>query len=106
MDERGNIIILIAIGILIIIILPPIVMVIWPPAKFIFQIAMIFILYSIVRGYLGTGPLTLIVSAVLIWFLVFKYTYIFASIYVFQLLLGVQFLSVVIWGIGTQLRPR
>ncbi|MBI2597607.1 MAG: hypothetical protein HYW50_00235, partial [Candidatus Diapherotrites archaeon] len=40
-----------------------------------------------------------------VYFLVFKYFEIALSLYVFQLLLGLQFLSVIIWGVGTRLRP-
>jgi hypothetical protein len=89
-----------------ILIIPPIILAVFPPAKILFQILMIFIIYSIVRGYLGGGPLTLIISAVLIYLMVFKYTYIFASLYIFQTLLGVQFMSVTIWSLGTLFRPK
>jgi len=105
-DEKGNIVLIIIAGILAILIIPPIILAVFPPAKILFQILAIFIIYSIVRGYLGGGPLTLIISAVLIYFLVFKYTYLFASAYIFQTLLGVQFMSVTIWSLGTLFKPK
>ena len=106
MDNKGNIILIILAAILGIMLLPPLVMAIWPPAKLLFQIMMIFMIYSIVRGYLGAGPLTIIISGILIWIMVFKYTAILASLWAFQMLLGVQFFSIIIWGVGTQLRKH
>ena len=106
MDERGNVIFIIIGAFILIALIPPILMMLFPPIQILFQIMMIFMLYSIVRAYMGDGPLTLILSAILIYFLVFKYTYIFASLWVFQMLLGVQFLSVVIWGVGTTMRGK
>lgn len=106
MDNKGNIILIIIAAIIGIMLLPPLVMAIWPPAKLLFQIMMIFMIYSLVRGYLGAGPLTIIISGILIWIMVFKYTAILASLWVFQMLLGVQFFSIIIWGVGTQLRKH
>ncbi len=103
MNEKGNLIFFILLGLVAIAFLPPIIFLIWPPAKLLFQLFSIFMIYTLVRGYLGSGPLTLIVSAVFIWFLVFKYTVIFASLWLFQLLLGLSFISVVVWGIGTSM---
>lgn len=105
MNEKGNLLFFLFIGLIVIALLPPVIFAIWPPAKLLFQIFSIFMIYSLVRGYLGSGSLTLIVSSVFIWFLVFKYTTIFAALWLFQLLLALSFISVVIWGIGTSL-PR
>lgn len=104
MDERGNIVLFILLGLAAILILPPLILVLFPQAKFLFQILMIFTIYSTVRGYLGSGPLTLAVSAVLIYFLAFKYVLIASSLFVFQILLMFGFMSVVVWGIGTRMR--
>jgi len=103
-EQKGNVLIFIIIGILIILILPPIIMHVFPMAGLVFQVMMIFIIYSTVRGYMGEGPLTIIISGILIYFLVFKYRDITASLWVFQLLLGIQFISVLVWGIGTRIR--
>lgn len=97
---------LIIIGFLVVLILPPIILAIFPYAKLLFQIAMIFMIYVNVKTFIGEGPMSLIISGILIYFLVFKYTAITASLWVFQLLLGLQFFSVIIWGIATQMRPH
>ena len=104
MNEKGNIVLFIAIAVPLIIVLPPLIMELIPEAKIIFQVISIFMLYTTVRGYLGDGPLTIVIAAILIYFLVFKWFFVFASAYMFQLLLSIQLFSVVIWGIGTRLR--
>jgi len=104
MNEKGHIILLILAGFLILAIIPILITSFFWPAKILMQIIMIFVLYTTVRGFLGTGTLTLIVSAVLIYFMVFKWFELFLALYVLQLLLGLQFLSVLIWGIGTTMR--
>ena len=104
MNARGNMAIIIVLALLVIAIVPGVLITFIPQLKILFQIYAIFMIYSIIRGYLGPGIITIVISAVLIWFLVFKYPGIFASLWVFQLSLGVQFMSIIIWGIGTSKR--
>ena len=103
MDEKGNIIFII-IGMLIFILAVPVIMHVFPYAGLVFQIIMIFIIYTMVRGYLGEGIMSIIVAAVLIYFLVFKYRDLTATVWVIQIMLSVSFFSVIIWGIGTRIR--
>ena len=102
--RKGHIIIIILIAFVVLAFLPVLITSVFWPAKVLMQVIMIFTIYTTVRGLLGSGTLTLIVSAILIYFMVFKYFEVFLSLYILQLLLGLQFLSVVIWGLGTTLR--
>ncbi|HIH10416.1 MAG TPA: hypothetical protein HA254_07170 [Candidatus Diapherotrites archaeon] len=102
--QKGHIIFLIIGAFIILAILPVILTTFFWPAKIIMQVVMIFTLYTTVRGLMGSGNLTIMISAILIYFMVFKYFEIFLSLYVLQLLLGLQFLSVIIWGVGTTMR--
>ncbi|PIN85038.1 MAG: hypothetical protein COV47_04335 [Candidatus Diapherotrites archaeon CG11_big_fil_rev_8_21_14_0_20_37_9] len=104
MNERGHIIFLILGGFLILAIIPVLITSFFWPAKILMQIILIFVLYTTVKGYLGGGTITLIVSAILIYFMVFKWFELFLSLYILQVLLGLQFMSVMIWGIGTTMR--
>jgi len=104
MNERGNIIFLILGGFLVLAIIPILITSFFWPAKILMQIIMIFVLYTTVRGFLGSGTLTLVVSAILIYFMIFKWFELFMALYILQLLLGLQFLSVIVWGIGTTMR--
>ncbi len=104
MNGRGHIIVFILIGFVVLALLPVLITTLFWPAKVLMQIIMIFVLYTTVRGFLGPGNLSLIVSAVLIYFMVFKWFEIFLSLYILQLLLGLGFLSTIVWGIGTTMR--
>ncbi len=106
MNERGHIILIIIGAFIVLAILPVLITSFFWPARIIMQIIMIFTIYTTVRGMMGSGNLTLIISAVLIYFMVFKYFEIFLSLYILQLLLGLQFLSVIIWGVGTTMRGK
>ncbi len=104
MDSKGSVILYILIAIPLVLILPPLLMELIPEAKILFQIISIFMIYMLVRGYMGDGPLTIIISAMLIYFLVFKWFFFFSVAFMFQLLLSIQVFSVIIWGIGTRLK--
>lgn len=104
MNEKGHIILLIIGGFLVLALIPILITTVFWPARLLMQIILIFVLYTTVKGFLGPGNLTLIVSAILIYFMVFKYFELFLGLYILQLLLGLQFLSVIIWGIGMNMR--
>jgi len=100
MNQKGNLLLLILGVFLLIAILPAILMWLLPQSKLLFQIMMIFILYMTVRGYLGSGVLSIIVSAVLIYFLVFKYIEFTAGVFVIYTLLTLMAGSMIIWGLS------
>ena len=104
MNQKGHIILIIIAAFIVLAIIPVVITSVFWPAKILMQIIMIFTLYTTVRGFLGSGTPTLVISAILIYFIVFKYFEIFLSLYILQLLLGLQFLSVIIWGLGTTMR--
>lgn len=106
MNENGHILFLIIGAFLILAILPVIISFVSPEAKLIMQVILIFTVYTTVRGLMGSGTLTIIISAILIYFMVFKYYEIFLALYILQLLLGLQFLSVIIWGVSTTMRKH
>ncbi|MCR4334966.1 MAG: hypothetical protein NUV57_00325, partial [archaeon] len=104
MNQKGHIIFLILGAFLILALIPILITSFFWPAKILMQIIMIFVLYTTVRGFLGSGTLTLLVSAILIYFMVFKWFELFLALYILQVLLGLQFMSVIIWGVGTTMR--
>ncbi|MFH1752516.1 MAG: hypothetical protein ABH821_06300 [archaeon] len=99
-NEKGNLIIIILMGFLAVMLLPPIAMTIFPPAKWLFAIIIVFVIYSMVRTYIGSPFLSIAITGVLVYFLVWKYLMFTSSIFVMQLLLGVGFGSALIWGLA------
>ncbi len=98
LNQKGNLIIFLIIAFAVVLLLPPLILHLFPPANILFKILMVFIIFSIVRGYIGDGIMTWIISGILIYFLVFRYPDITASLWVFQTLLAVGFGSVIMWG--------
>ena len=105
MNQNGNMILLILFAFVILLLIPPIIMMVFPLADIIIRIVLALIIFMTVRGYLGNSPVSLIISVILIYFLVIKWAYFTASAYIFLFfLMGFSFLSVIIWGIGMNMR--
>jgi len=108
MDERGvfPLIIILLVAFVLILALPAMIMEVFPIAKLLFQVMMAFLIYAIVRTYLGSSPLTIIITAILVYILVFKYLYITSAVWLFQTVLMFAGFSVVIWVLGLSFRPH
>lgn len=107
LNEKGmvQIFILILIALIAVVALPAIVMKVFPAADLIIRIILVFLIFTTVRGYLGSGIPTIIVSGVLIYFLVIKWAYFTAAAYVaVYFLLSLQVFSIIIFGIGMGMR--
>lgn len=102
--ERGNVVVFIVIGFIVVLLIPPLIIKVFPAAAILFQVIMIFTIFTTVRQYIGDGMPTYIISGILIYFLVFKYLDITSSLFVFQMLMMFGFTSAILWGIGTRLK--
>ena len=98
MNQKGGLIMIIFVLFIVVGFLPWILMSIVPQAKILIQLILIFTLYTTVRGYLGSGPLTLIISGILIYILVIKYAAFSSGIYLYTIVIQVGVSSMLIWG--------
>ncbi len=101
MNEKGNVILILGVAIGLIIfasISLPIVMKVFPPADLIIRIMLVFVIITTVRGYLGSSVLSLIVSGILIYFLVFKWWWLASSVWFFTILMSFGLISIFVWG--------
>jgi hypothetical protein len=106
-NQQGNMFLFILIAFVVLALIPPVVMMLFPAADIIIRIILVFLIFSTVRGMLGGGILSLIISGVLIYFLVIKWAYFTASMYVFfYFIMTFAVTSVVIWGIGMNLKRK
>jgi hypothetical protein len=80
------------------VILPWVLFMLFPQALLLFQVIMIFTIYFTVRSYLGDGIISLLLTGIFIYFLVFKYPEITASLWVFQIIFGFGVFSAIFWG--------
>ncbi len=106
-NQQGmlQIFILIVIALVVVVTIPVLVMKVFPAADLIMRIILIFLIFTTVRGYLGSGIPTILVTGVLIYFLVIKWAYFTAAMYIaVYFLLALQVFSIVIFGIGMGMR--
>ncbi len=98
MNQKGGLIMLILILFVFVGFLPLILMTLFPQARILVQLILIFTIYSTVRGYLGSGPLTLIISGILIYILVIRYAAVSAGAYLYIMVIQIGVSSMLIWG--------
>jgi len=100
MDNKGliGIIPFLGLAFLFVLILPIILFKLNTMSQYLFQIIMVFTIVGYVKQMGLDGALMWIVSGILIYFIVWKYVYIFSSLYFLMLLMGFGFTSAIMWG--------
>ncbi|VVB75546.1 Uncharacterised protein [uncultured archaeon] len=102
-NEKGNFI-FIALALMIgVVILLPVLMVAFEPLNIIVRIMLVFVIFTTVRGFLGNGVLTIVISGILIYFLVIKWWWIGASGWFAITLATFGVFGIVTWGSKTVL---
>jgi len=76
----------------------PLSMTIFEPIDLIVRIILVFTIFTTVRGYLGPGVISIIVSGILIYFLVFKWWWVGALGWWGLTLLSLGFIGIIVWG--------
>jgi len=97
-NEQGAIVIAIALAFVFIILLPIVFMQVFEISKPLFQVMLAFIIMGYIRNVGIEGIPFWILSAILIYFLAWKYVEIASSFYVLMLIMGMGFTSSLIWG--------
>jgi len=100
MNKKGLIGILPMLGIsfFVVILLPIVLFWLSGLSKVLFQVIMAFTIIGYVKQMGLDGALMWIVSGILIYFIVWKYIYIFSSLYMLMLLMGMGVTSAIMWG--------
>lgn len=101
MNARGNFLIIILLLLVGSVVLLPILMAVFPPIDIIVRIILVFSIFMLVRGYLGNGVLTILVSGILIYFLVIKWWWIGAGGWMAITLASLGIFGVIMWGSQT-----
>ena len=102
LDAKGiRVIIAIALAFLLVVLAPIALMKMNELSKILFQIIMVFVIIGYVRQMGLEGALMWIVSGILCYFIVYKYIYLFSSLYILMLLMGFGLTSSLMWGTAT-----
>lgn len=83
---------------LLLIIVLPVGMVLFQPLDILVRIILVFVIFTTVRGYLGPGIISIIISGILIYYLVFKWWWVGAIGWWGITLLGMGVFGVIVWG--------
>ncbi len=103
MGQKGNFI-FIALGLMVaVVVLLPILMYAFPAIDIIVKIFLVFMIFQSVRGFLGNGTITLLISGILIYFLVIKWWWVGASGWLIISLFTFGAFSIITWGSKTVL---
>jgi hypothetical protein len=88
LNQKGNLLLGTILIIIVIMLLPLVLKTAFPLLDIVFKLVLIFGVYSFVRGFLGDSTLTLLVTGILIYFMVFKYSDLFTSLWFISLVMG------------------
>ncbi len=83
---------------ILLVVILPIAMAVFPPIDILVKIILVISIFTTVRGYLGPGTISIIVSGILIYFLVFKWGFIGAMGWWGLTLMGMGFFGIIVWG--------
>ncbi len=98
MNARGNPLLMYLAILAGLILIVPFIMLVVPEAFLIMQVIMIFAIWNAVRGFIGDGYMTLIITGILVYFLVIKHPVLSATFYVlFFIFLGLNIFGTVMW---------
>ena len=64
MNQKGNVLLFIILGLICLAVAIPIIMWTFPYADILMRIILVFLIFTIVKGYLGDGTQTLVISAI------------------------------------------
>ncbi|MFH0970384.1 MAG: hypothetical protein V1776_02905 [Candidatus Diapherotrites archaeon] len=82
LNQKGNLIIGVLVVILILLLIPFLITSFIPGADLVLKVVLIFSIYSFVTQMMqGNGTLTLLITGILVYFMVFKYGDLFASLW-------------------------
>jgi len=96
----------ILIVILIAVLVVPGAMALSPIVKYVIMAILVFFIYENVAKALGKGVLTIIITGVLAYFIIYKYLYLSASLMMFYIFLMFGVTSVFVWGTSTLSRKH
>ena len=97
MNRRGNLFLYYMLIAIALVIISMLVLWLFPQAQIVMGIVLAFAIFMNVRGSIGDGMPTIVLSAILIYFLVFKYFFIASGFYILTILLAFGGASLITW---------
>lgn len=97
LNARGNLLIYYLVILVGLIVLSMLILYLVPEAQIVMGIILAFSIYMTVRGSIGDGMPTIIITAILVYFLVFKYFFLASGFYLITIVLAYAGAGVITW---------
>lgn len=97
MNQRGNLFLYYILIALALVATSMLILWIFPQAQIIMGIILSFAIYMNVRGSIGEGMPTILITAILIYFLVFKYFLVSSGLFIFTTIIAYSGASLISW---------
>jgi hypothetical protein len=97
MNQKGNLLLYYLLILVVLFVVAMIVLWLVPEAKIVMSIILAFSIYMNVRGSIGDGIPTLIITAILVYFLVFKYFYLSSGFFIITMVIAYAGAGLITW---------
>lgn len=98
LNQKGNLLLYYIILMFGMIILALVILALFPEAQFVMGVILAFSIYMNVRGSIGDGMPTIVITAILVYFLVFKYFFLSSGFYIITMVVAYTGVSLFTWG--------
>ncbi len=96
-NQRGNLLLYYLLILAVMFVLAMLILWIVPESRIIMGLILAFSIFMTVRGSIGDGMPAILISALLIYFLVFKYFYVASGLFVVNMIIAYSGASIVSW---------
>ena len=97
LNARGNLLLYYLVILVALLLVSMLILYIIPEARIVMSIILAFSIYMTVRGSIGDGMPTIILTAILVYFLVFKYFFLASGFYLITIVLAYAGAGVITW---------
>lgn len=97
MNQNGNLLLYYALILVAMIVATMFILWLFPEARIVMSIILAFSIYMSVRGSIGDGLPTIILTAILVYFLVFKYFYLSSGFFVITMIIAYTSAGLITW---------
>ncbi len=97
MNQRGNLLLYYLLILVVMIVLSMLILWLVPEAQIVMSIILAFSIYMNVRGSIGDGIPTIIITAILVYFLVFKYFFLSSGFFIITMVIAYAGAGIITW---------
>lgn len=97
MNQRGNLLLYFLLILVVLMVLAMLILWLIPEARIVMAIILAFSIYMNVRGSIGDGVPTIVITAILVYFLVFKYFFLSSGFFLITMVIAYTGAGLITW---------